>query len=213
MKYDVVVIGGGVSGLATSALLAKQGKRVVVLEKGNQPGGRAYTYEGKGFTLNYGPHAVYRPQSGFLADLMGREHERRTEFRRRPRVGVDRREGVREAPHALVTRQRRHPFAPRHVVGDRIGLRATQLEEHPGQRDTAAEREQLRCQQLMRLRPDRAESVAVGPVAANRIGIAVLRHRLAETAHQAQRVREGLRRLHVRRLADDVRGIHRGAHP
>ena len=72
MKYDVVVIGGGVSGLATGALLAKQGKRVVVLEKGNQPGGRAYTYEEKGFTLNYGPHAVYRPQSGFLADLMGR---------------------------------------------------------------------------------------------------------------------------------------------
>ena len=72
MKYDAVVIGAGITGLATGALLAKQGKRVIVLEKGNQPGGRAYTYEDKGFTLNYGPHAVYRPASGLLADVMRR---------------------------------------------------------------------------------------------------------------------------------------------
>ena len=39
MKTDAIVIGGGVAGLATGALLAKQGKRVTVLEKGNQPGG------------------------------------------------------------------------------------------------------------------------------------------------------------------------------
>ena len=72
MKSDVVIIGGGMSGLTTGALLAKQGKRVVVLEKGNQPGGRAYTYEDKGFTLNYGPHAMYTPGTGPLADVMRR---------------------------------------------------------------------------------------------------------------------------------------------
>jgi phytoene dehydrogenase-like protein len=72
MKSDVVIIGAGIAGLATGALLAKQGKRVTVIEKGNQAGGRAYTYETKGFTLNYGPHAVYRPESGPLAELMGR---------------------------------------------------------------------------------------------------------------------------------------------
>lgn len=72
MKSEVVVIGGGVSGLATGALLAKAGRRVVVLEKGNQAGGRAYTYEEKGFTLNYGPHAVYRPLTGVLGDLLKR---------------------------------------------------------------------------------------------------------------------------------------------
>jgi phytoene dehydrogenase-like protein len=72
MKTDVVVIGGGLAGLATGALLAKQGIRTVVLERGNQPGGRAYTYEDKGFTLNYGPHAMFRPDSGFLADALRR---------------------------------------------------------------------------------------------------------------------------------------------
>ncbi len=72
MKTDVIVIGAGMAGLATAALLAKQGKRVVVLEKGNVPGGRAYTYEEKGFTLNYGAHAVYRPESGILGELMAR---------------------------------------------------------------------------------------------------------------------------------------------
>jgi phytoene dehydrogenase-like protein len=72
MKSDVVVIGGGISGLATGALLAKQGYRTVVLEKGNQPGGRAYTYVDKGFTLNYGAHAIYRPETGLLAEVLRR---------------------------------------------------------------------------------------------------------------------------------------------
>ncbi len=72
MKSDVVIIGGGMAGLATGALLAKQGRRTIVLEKGNQPGGRAYTYEERGFTLNYGPHAMYTPGTGPLADVMRR---------------------------------------------------------------------------------------------------------------------------------------------
>lgn len=70
MKSDVIIIGGGVAGLATGALLAKQGYRATVLEKGNQPGGRAYTYVDKGFTLNYGAHAVYRPETGLLAQVL-----------------------------------------------------------------------------------------------------------------------------------------------
>lgn len=72
MKSGVVIIGGGLAGLSTGALLAKQGKRVTVIEKGNQAGGRAYTYEEKGFTLNYGPHAMYLPESGELAKVMSR---------------------------------------------------------------------------------------------------------------------------------------------
>jgi len=72
MKSDIVIIGGGMAGLATGALLSKQGLRTTVLERGNQPGGRAYTYEDRGFTLNYGAHAMYRPDSGFLGDVLHR---------------------------------------------------------------------------------------------------------------------------------------------
>lgn len=72
MSSDVVVIGGGMAGLATGALLSKRGYGVTVLEKGNQAGGRAYTYADQGFTLNYGPHALYRPDSGALAGLLAR---------------------------------------------------------------------------------------------------------------------------------------------
>jgi hypothetical protein len=57
-NYDVVIIGAGISGLCTGALLAKAGKRVLVLEKMDRVGGRAtsYTYKmgGKEFTADYG---------------------------------------------------------------------------------------------------------------------------------------------------------------
>jgi phytoene dehydrogenase-like protein len=72
MKTDVVVVGGGIAGLAAAALIARDGRSVVVLEKGNRPGGRAYTIEDKGFTLNYGPHGVYRAESGTMFELLRR---------------------------------------------------------------------------------------------------------------------------------------------
>jgi len=72
VKSDVVIVGAGMAGLATGALLSKQGRRVTVLEKGNVAGGRAYCYEDKGFTFNYGAHAMYIPESGPLGELMGR---------------------------------------------------------------------------------------------------------------------------------------------
>ncbi len=71
-RYDAAIIGGGVGGLATGALLANAGERVVVLEKGNQLGGRAYTYVDQGFVLNYGAHAMYRVHSGTLAQVLKR---------------------------------------------------------------------------------------------------------------------------------------------
>jgi len=40
-KYDVVVIGAGAAGLTAGALLAKQGKRVVVMDREKHLGGRA----------------------------------------------------------------------------------------------------------------------------------------------------------------------------
>ncbi|MCH7636862.1 MAG: NAD(P)-binding protein, partial [Proteobacteria bacterium] len=40
-KYDAIVVGGGHNGLVCSALLAKAGKSVLVLEANDQVGGAA----------------------------------------------------------------------------------------------------------------------------------------------------------------------------
>ena len=40
-KYDVIVIGGGHNGLTTATILAKKGKKVLVVEKRNILGGIA----------------------------------------------------------------------------------------------------------------------------------------------------------------------------
>lgn len=42
MAYDVVIVGGGISGLATAYQLKRQGRRVVVLERQVRPGVTPY---------------------------------------------------------------------------------------------------------------------------------------------------------------------------
>ena len=42
-KFDVAIVGGGLAGLTASIYLAKAGKKVIVLEKSSQFGGRGMT--------------------------------------------------------------------------------------------------------------------------------------------------------------------------
>lgn len=57
---NVAVIGGGLAGLTAAAYLSEHPDiRGVLFERSPQLGGRAFTYEKAGFTLNYGAHAVY----------------------------------------------------------------------------------------------------------------------------------------------------------
>jgi phytoene dehydrogenase-like protein len=56
----IVVIGGGIAGLTSAALLGGAGLPVVLLEKASAPGGRAATRDRNGFLFNLGPHALYR---------------------------------------------------------------------------------------------------------------------------------------------------------
>jgi len=57
---DVIIIGGGLAGLTTAALLASSGKTVTVFERSSKEiGGRARTTEVDGFYLNQGPHALF----------------------------------------------------------------------------------------------------------------------------------------------------------
>ena len=57
----VVVIGAGFSGLSCSCHLAKLGYKVTLLEKNDQPGGRARSYSDKGFTWDMGPSWYWMP--------------------------------------------------------------------------------------------------------------------------------------------------------
>ncbi|UUZ96143.1 FAD-dependent oxidoreductase [Paenibacillus sp. P25] len=56
----VAVIGGGLAGLTATAYLSENPSiEGVLFERSPQLGGRAFTYEKAGFTLNYGAHAIY----------------------------------------------------------------------------------------------------------------------------------------------------------
>ncbi len=61
MKYDVIIIGGGLGGLTAGAKLAKEGKSVLLIEQHTKPGGCATTFARRGFTFEVGLHEMDGP--------------------------------------------------------------------------------------------------------------------------------------------------------
>ena len=64
MSKNVVIVGGGLAGLAASVYLARAGRTVTIFEKRRHLGGRAITHLRHGFRFNLGPHVFHKGGSG-----------------------------------------------------------------------------------------------------------------------------------------------------
>jgi len=69
-KYNIIIIGGGISGLLTALVLCKEKKSVLVIEKNDYLGGNCRTYEIDGYHMDTGPHAITSIHNGPLKILM-----------------------------------------------------------------------------------------------------------------------------------------------
>lgn len=58
MKYDTIIIGGGLGGLTAGAKLSKSEKKVLLIEQHSIPGGCATTFKRKDFTMEVGLHEM-----------------------------------------------------------------------------------------------------------------------------------------------------------
>ena len=56
--YDIIIIGSGISGLSCAALLAMEGKSVLVLEKHFKAGGYTHTFNRKKYEWDVGIHYI-----------------------------------------------------------------------------------------------------------------------------------------------------------
>ncbi|MDR9374567.1 MAG: phytoene desaturase family protein [Schleiferiaceae bacterium] len=61
MNKKVLVIGSGFAGLSAATALADKGYQVQILEKNDQPGGRARAFSAEGFTFDMGPSWYWMP--------------------------------------------------------------------------------------------------------------------------------------------------------
>jgi len=60
-EKNLIVIGSGFGGLAAAGLLARDGNNVLVIEKNEQPGGRASVWKKDGFSFDMGPSWYLMP--------------------------------------------------------------------------------------------------------------------------------------------------------
>ncbi len=83
MKYDVVVIGAGVAGLVSATLLAREGKRVALVESHPYLGGRAMHHRYRGHEIGLGSHLVEDPGDSLTKALehigLTMEHSQRSD--------------------------------------------------------------------------------------------------------------------------------------
>jgi protoporphyrinogen oxidase len=86
MAPPVVVLGGGVAGLAAGYYLARQGHPVTVVERGPVTGGLCGTFEAEGFRLDHGPHKLYSVVPGVLDEIRRIMDGRLLEHKKKNRI-------------------------------------------------------------------------------------------------------------------------------
>jgi len=77
LGVDVVVVGGGITGLTVAYELSRRGRRVIVLEADARPGGLIRTERNDGFTIEAGPDALLatKPAGVDLVRALGLESD------------------------------------------------------------------------------------------------------------------------------------------
>jgi prolycopene isomerase len=71
-KYDAIVVGAGIGGLATALMLSHRGKKTLLLEKHRFLGGRLSSFDRRGFHVDLGVHLISRSDKGPTGDVLRR---------------------------------------------------------------------------------------------------------------------------------------------
>jgi prolycopene isomerase len=70
LRYDAIVAGAGMGGLAAGALLARAGKKVLVVERHDRPGGYAHGFERDGYQFDVAVHMISGAGKGGVLDAL-----------------------------------------------------------------------------------------------------------------------------------------------
>src|SRR3989344_2524960 len=66
---NVLILGAGLTGLATGLKLAEANNIITVIEKSDKVGGISSTFKHKNYNLDYGPHKIYTQMPGILDEI------------------------------------------------------------------------------------------------------------------------------------------------
>lgn len=70
VKYEVVIIGSGIGGLVCGCYLAKNGIKVLIVEKNKQPGGYCTSFRRRGFVIDTTIHALQNCEKGNILHIV-----------------------------------------------------------------------------------------------------------------------------------------------
>ena len=70
-KYDIIIVGSGISGMSLAFYCAREKLNVLVLEKNDSLGGSFTTVESDNYWLEMGAHTMYNSYGNFIEIIEG----------------------------------------------------------------------------------------------------------------------------------------------